>query len=221
MEIIPDVAERVTALTDFMMAVVAIIGMVQFRRDVIPASWKINLWTAVYLLFIAAALIGTFHHGLVLSTTAYDLSWLLIILCLGMMIGLFVVALTYDVFGLIAARKILPVMIVIALGFFGFSWSQGQDFSLFLAYEAFGLLAALIGYSYLAFLRRPGGLSLAIAVFITIVAAVVQATKAMSYTIVVPFDHNANYHLIQIVGVMLLTHGIRQSVNTSSAQSQQ
>ncbi len=218
MELIPDVAERVTAATDFMMAVVAIIGVVQFRRDGNAASWKINLWTAVYLLFIAAALIGTVHHGLALSARAYDLSWQMIFFSLGIMVGLFVVALAYDLFGLTVAKKMLPVMIIFALGFFGFSWSQGQDFSLFLAYEALALLAALLGYAYLAVLRKPGGLSLAIAVFIIIIAAVVQATQAISYTFFVPFDHNANYHLIQIVGVLLLTHGIRQSVNASSAR---
>lgn len=212
MELIPDMAERVTAVTDFMMAVVAFIGVVQIRRLHHLATWKVDLRTAIYGLFIFAAVMGTYHHGLQLSETAYNNSWTAIFLSLGIMVGLFVVGVAFDLFGVALARKLLPVMVVVALAFFGYSWTQGQDFSLFIMYEALALLSAMLGYAWLAFRRRPGGLAMALGVLITIVAAGVQATGAISYTLIVPFDHNANYHIIQIVGVLFLTAGITQSV---------
>jgi len=220
MELIPDLTERVTAATDFMMAVVAFIGVIQFRREQDKSTWKVNLWTAIYVLFIIAATLGTLHHGLSLSPSAYESSWLAILLTLGIMVGLFVVALIYDLFGKKTANAGLPVMILIALAFFGYSWSQGQDYSLFLMYEALALLSAMLGYAYLALRQVPGSLAMATGVFITIVAAIVQATKALSYTIIVPFDHNANYHLIQIVAILFLTSGIKQSIRQQPAQAQ-
>lgn len=212
MELIPDIAERVTAITDFMMAIAAAIGIVQFRRMTILSPWKINLWTAIYLLFIFAAVVGTVHHGLALSPRYYDLSWLGILLALGIMVGLFVVGLVYDVSGQRAASFALPIMIVVALAFFIYSYTHGQDYSLFLMYEALALISALSGYAYLAFKGNAGALSMTIGVLITIIAAAVQATKAITFTFMWPFDHNANYHLIQIIGVFFLSHGITRSI---------
>ncbi|MDA0788014.1 MAG: hypothetical protein O2780_01000 [Proteobacteria bacterium] len=212
-ELIPDLTERVTAATDFMMAIVGVFGVLQMRRNQPASPFKINLWTAVYLLFIIAAMLGTVLHGFVLSPGNYNLCWLGVLLSLGLMVSLFVVGFVNDLFGRVAASNLLPVMIVAGVGFFGFSWANGQDFSLFLMYESLGLLAALSGYLYLAFRRIPGASAMATGVFITILAAIVQATRALSFTVIVPFDHNAVYHLIQIAGVLFLTRGIVQSTS--------
>lgn len=219
MELIPDLAERTTAITDLMMAITAMIGLSKLRRGAVLEPWRTNLWSGVYLLFIAAALIGTAHHGLVLSDAVYDSTWLAIILSLGVMVGLFVVGLVYDLFGIAPAKRALPIMIAIALTFFGYSAGFNQDFSLFLAYEALALVAALAGYLWLAAKGRSGACVMTLGVLLTIIAATVQGTKAMTFTLIVPFDHNATYHLIQIIGVLFLTEGISRGSLTWKSEA--
>ncbi len=207
---IADAAERVTAATDLLMAIVALVGIIQFRSQ---AGFKVNLWTLIYALFIAAALLGTVHHGFSIPATVYDATWLGVLFFLGIMIGFFVVALVLDLFGQRWALRTMPLMLVISISFFLYSTVivKSEDLSVFLIYQAVATLVALAGWSWLAVRRRPGALSMSLGVLVTMIAAAVQATEAISYTLIVPFDHNANYHLIQCCGVLLLTNGILRS----------
>jgi hypothetical protein len=50
---------------------------------------------------------------------------------------------------------------------------------------------------------------MAAGVLITIIAAVVQAGKAVRVTVLWEFDYNGLFHLIQITGVIVLTAGLR------------
>jgi hypothetical protein len=211
MELIENPTERITAITDLMMAIVAIIGLFKIygRDDLV--IWKVRLWLTIYVLFIGAAIAGTFYHGMALPTATLKWIWGAIFLQLGMMVALFVVAVAFDLRGIVFARRLLPVMVLTGLSFFAYSLLQGQDYGLFIMYEALALLSALLGYSYLAWKKFPGGLYMAIAVFITIIAAAVQATEAISFAPAIPFDHNSAYHVIQIIGIYFLTTGVLKS----------
>jgi hypothetical protein len=211
MLIVESLTERITAITDLMMAIVAFSGFLKIRTKPELPEWKRRLWLSIYGLFIGAAISGTIYHGIAFSTSILQWIWGAIFLQLGMMVALFVVAVAYDIQGVALARRLLPVMVSIGLGFFIYSMLQGQDFRLFIMYEALALLSALIGYSYLAWKSFPGSAQMAAGVFITIIAAAVQATEAISFTPSIPFDHNSAYHMIQIVGVYLLTAGVLKS----------
>jgi glyceraldehyde-3-phosphate dehydrogenase/erythrose-4-phosphate dehydrogenase len=48
-------------------------------------------------------------------------------------------------------------------------------------------------------------------VLVTVIAVSVQATKALSFTFIWSFDHNDVYHLIQMVGIVLLMVGLKRT----------
>ena len=75
------------------------------------------------------------------------------------------------------------------------------------------MLLALGGYIWLACQGRLEGTWLmAAGILVTIIAAGVQAGKAVSFTINWSFDHNGVYHLIQMVGIVLLVAGLRKAL---------
>ncbi len=72
------------------------------------------------------------------------------------------------------------------------------------------MLVALALYGRLALTRRlPGAWLMVGGIVLTIVAAVVQATQLVSFTLIWPFDHNGVFHLIQIVALPVLAVGLR------------
>jgi hypothetical protein len=56
-------------------------------------------------------------------------------------------------------------------------------------------------------------------ILISIVAALVQASKMTLFQLIWEFDHNGTYHLIQIFGILLLVTGLRKSLNYQLASA--
>jgi len=52
---------------------------------------------------------------------------------------------------------------------------------------------------------------MAAGILTSIVASGIQASKAVSFTFIWPFDHNGTFHLILIVGFLFLTIGLRSA----------
>jgi hypothetical protein len=44
---------------------------------------------------------------------------------------------------------------------------------------------------------------------LSLLVAAMQASGAVSFTLVWPFDHNGVFHLVQMIGIPLLVHGLR------------
>ncbi len=77
---------------------------------------------------------------------------------------------------------------------------------------AFGL------YAYLAAKTSSRAMTvMLIGVGLNIVAAAIQATQAVSFTLVWPFDHNGVFHLVQMVALLVLCAGLRMSIVASAA----
>ena len=53
---------------------------------------------------------------------------------------------------------------------------------------------------------------MATGIFVSIIAAGIQANKSVFLTFIWRFDHNGIYHLVQIVGLMLLLMGLGSSI---------
>jgi len=82
---------------------------------------------------------------------------------------------------------------------------------LFVVYEAVALASALGVYLWLASVRRlPGAGAIATGIALTLMAAAVQVSD-VSLHVVVPFDHNGLFHLVQIVALLVLASGLRRS----------
>jgi hypothetical protein len=131
-------------------------------------------------------------------------------LSLGLALGLFVVGALFDLKGEAIARTALPAMLAIGFGFFIITiWKPG-NFMTFIAYEAVAMLFALGVYVYLLFTSSLAGAGWMVAgVLVTIIAAVVQATGKAGRGIFWYFDNNGVFHLIQMLGMVLLFIGLR------------
>lgn len=175
--------------------------------------WKAGLWAWAFGLLALAAALGTVAHGFKMSEATNQLFWRPLNLALSLTVALFVVGVIYDVWGLAVAQRVLPIIIIVGVGFFGVTLAFPGKFLIFIYYEATAMLFALAAYGWLAATDRlPGAGWMAAGVLITMVAAAVQAGwngHAQPLTLIWQFDQNGLYHLIQMVGVILLLVGLR------------
>jgi hypothetical protein len=110
-------------------------------------------------------------------------------------------------------------MIPVAVGFFAITQLLSGAFLVFVVYEAVAMLAALGIYVSLAARRRqPGAALMALAILLNIVAAGIQASGTVRFTLVWPFDHNGLFHIVQMIAVVVLMLGLRQSLRPRSAE---
>jgi hypothetical protein len=107
-------------------------------------------------------------------------------------------------------------MVLLALLFYGATRVVSGAFLVFVLYELAAMLFALSVYGYLAAKGTTGGMGLmALGVALSIIAAVIQATRFVSFTLIWPFDHNGVFHLVQLVALVALAAGIRSSIELS------
>ncbi len=220
MQFNPAQTELTTAATDVALGVLAIACVVYLWRFSEYGSWKVGLWCWMFGMLAAAAFLGALAHGFVWSTNVWDLLWIPIFLCLGLTVALFVVGAVYDWRGLALARISLPVMVVMALVFYGATRVVSGAFLVFVLYELTAMLFALAVYGYLAVRGTTSGMGLmTLGVAGSIIAAVIQATRSVSFTLIWPFDHNGAFHLVQMVALVALAAGIRASIDVAANSS--
>ncbi len=134
-------------------------------------------------------------------------------MALGLTVAMFVVGVIYDQWGLVATRRVLPILIAVAVAFFVVTVLVPGTFLAFIVYEAAAMLFALVVYILLAVRGQlTGAAVMAAGITISIIAAAVQASGAVSVTALWEFDHNGIFHLIQIVGVVVLVAGLRMAL---------
>ena len=110
-------------------------------------------------------------------------------------------------------------MIALAVVFFGVTQVASGAFLVFVLYEAVAMLFAFGVYAYLTTKETGGAMSLMlVGVGLNIVAAAIQATQAVSFTLVWPFDHNGVFHLVQMVALFVLCVGLRNSLVPTAAR---
>jgi len=198
--------ERVTALTDIFMGLLAVFAVFYLSRF---SGFRFELWSWVFGLLAFSSFLGAAAHGFEMSQKTNDRIWMPINLSLGLALGLFVVAALFDLSGEALARKSLPLMLVIGFGFFLVTVWKSGTFLTFIAYEALAMLFAFGAYAWLFFTSELAGTGWMVAgVFVTILAAVIQATGKAGKGIVWHFDNNGIFHLIQMIGLFLLLVGV-------------
>ena len=215
MKFTKDPSEQTTAATDIIITIVTSIGIVLIRWSEVNNSelWKINIWSAALGLIGLAAALGFVAHGLVLSPRIHRLVWQVLNLALGLAVSLFVVAVTYDLWGTAASLRALPMMLLAGLGFFLATLLYPGIFFLFIAFELLSLLFALVAYLILTVQGELKGAGLmAAGVLLSIIAAGIQTNKSVGVNIIWHFDHNGIYHIMQSIGLFFLIAGIRCSI---------
>lgn len=210
-----DSAEQTTAITDIVLAFVAF-GGVWFLREIASNNadlWKINLWsTAIGLIGVAAAL-GAAAHGLILPQGIHRRIWQLLNMALALAVSLFVAGVVNDLWGYAACVRILPVVSMTGLGFYLATLRYPGIFFVFNVYAALALLFAFGAYVLLAIRAGSIGAGLmAAGILVSLIAAAIQTKKSISVTVIWQFDHNGIYHLVQVVGLILLLIGLGWSL---------
>jgi hypothetical protein len=198
--------ERMTAVTDIFMGLLSAYAAIQLVQ---LSGFKSDVWAWTFGLLAFSSFLGAIAHGFEMTPKVNDRIWMPINLSLGLVIGLFVVGALFDLSGAVLAGKSLPLMLVIGFGFFLVTvWKPGT-FMTFIAYEAVAMLFALGVYVYLLFTSTLPGVEWMVAgIFVTILAAVIQATGKAGNAIFWYFDNNGVFHLIQMIGIGLLMAGL-------------
>lgn len=201
--------ERTTAATDVLLAALAT-GAVVFLSQ-IPTSdvRKTLLWVSMYALLGFAAALGAIAHGLVLPQKLNKILWGALYLFLGQIVALFSAGAVYDVWGWGVARTVLPLLVMVGLGFFGIASLWAASFLVFIAYQVLAMLFALGGYLWLSLSGMlPGAWWMVGGILATVAASALQAWRSARLVIVWEFDHNGIYHLVQAIGLVLLAIGL-------------
>lgn len=205
----PSITELTTAATDGVIALLALACIAALLSHKSEHPQRVGLWVWVFGLLAFASLLGAIAHGLDLSPKLRAWVWRPLFLSLGFVVALFVVGAVLDYRGKGAARKVLTPMLGLGLVFFVITEVVSGAFLVFVAYEAFAMLVALGMYSSLAARRQlPGAGLVAAGIALNIAAAAIQASGSVALTIVVPFDHNGVFHLVQMAALAVLTGGL-------------
>ncbi|MBC8315689.1 MAG: hypothetical protein H8E51_09315, partial [Bacteroidetes bacterium] len=139
--------------------------------------------------------------------------WQPLNLALGLALSMFVVGVVYDITHGSLPKVVLPVMIATGSLFYLITLFIPGTFLVFILYEAVAMLFSLVVYIILGFRKQVRGAWLmALGIFITIIAAALQATEIVYLRCIWEFDHNGIFHLVQVVGLLVLFAGLRRDV---------
>lgn len=205
--------EQTTAVTDGILAIIALVAAIYLKRIGTRKPWKTSVWVWAFSLLSFASLLGAIAHGFTMSDEVNRLLWHPLYLALGLAVSLIVVGSVYDTWDAVTARRILPIMVAAGVGFFAVTLLWSDSFIVFVLYETAALSFALSGYFRLYWKRRTGGeLRMGLGILITLIAAGIQATGNIHINLIRQFDHNGVFHLLQMVGIIFLVAGLRRDM---------
>jgi hypothetical protein len=154
-----------------------------------------------------------------LSESVRAVLWQPLYLSLGLSVALILIGGIYDWRGEVAARTLLPWAVAIGASFFALTRLLGGAFLIFVVYEATFMVATLAIYVFLSTTGRLAGAGMiTVGIGLSIVAAAVQAS-AFSVRLIVPFDHNGLFHLVQLTAIAALANGLRRGLETKEWQA--
>jgi hypothetical protein len=215
----PIETELTTAATDAVIAVVALACIVLLRRHRGARPFRVATWVGVFGLLAVASALGAVAHGFDLAESTQTWLWRPLYLSLGLVVALFVVGAVLDFRGADAARRLLWPMLSLGVAFFLLTQFASGAFLVFVIYEGVAMVAALVMYSVLAARRTlPGAATIAAGIVLNLVAAAVQAIDSIQLTIVVTFDHNGVFHLVQIVALVVMLAGLLKGMRSARGQ---
>lgn len=211
MEFIDIATERTTAATDVLLALIAAAAALLVNRAARPTDpERGRIWMSAFVLVAVASVIGAAAHGIRMSERTNFVLWQPLNLALGLTIAMFVIGVVYDLTRGSMPKAVAPILVGVGVVFYAITLRVPGTFIVFVLYETVAMLFALSAYVAMALRRSLAGAWLmAAGILVTIIAAAVQATGALRVAILWEFDHNGIFHVIQMVGVVLLLLGLR------------
>jgi hypothetical protein len=208
----PSTTELTTAATDAALGSLCLWVLLWLRSIRAIAAWKKLVWGSVFALLVLASALGTLVHGLQLSESVRAIAWQPLYLSLGLAVAFFLVGGIGDWRGEATARVLFPWAIGLGVSFFAMSWLFGGAFVIFVVYEVSVMMAALAIFLFLTITRRlPGAGMVALGIGLSLVAAGIQVSQ-LRLRVIVPFDHNGLFHIVQLIATAILAHGLRLGV---------
>ena len=205
--------ELVTAATNIPLAVTSLVTVAFLWRRRSTHSLKAWLWIGVFGSLTIAACLGVIVHGLALDSEAKKLMWHPLNAALALTVACFAAGAVVDQWGTRAAQLTLPGWLLLSAGFLLYTTFLAESFLPFVIYEGAVMVFCLGVYATLAFHGRIAGAAWMLGgVAITILASVFRAAQLGTFTLVVEFDHNSVFHLIQLPGLICLLIGLRQDL---------
>jgi hypothetical protein len=218
-ELNPSATELTTAATDAAVGLLCLAVLLRLVAIPVNATWKRALWCWVFGLLGLASVLGAVVHGLELSESVQAVIWRPLYLSLGLTVALFFIGGIHDWRGEAAARALFPWAVGIGAGFFALTQLLGGAFLIFVIYEATAMAATLAMYVFLSTTGRLAGAGMiSVGIGLSIVAAAVQAS-ALSVRLIVPFDHNGLFHLVQLTATAAFANGLRRGLETKGWQT--
>jgi len=209
--------ELAIALTNVPLGLVALFGMlwVWCQRALNPL--KAAIWAFMFGCLAIGSDLAIFVHGFELEPETSKLLWRVIYAALTLTVACFAAGAVFDRWGTAATWRTVPGLLIVGAAFFYVANFRSHNFLPFIIYETAAMLLSLAVYARLAVKRQLGGAGwMAAGILITIAAAAFQATRIVSFTLVMPFNHNAVYHLVQLPGLLCLIIGLRRSFQIQS-----
>ena len=208
MPLINSPTELTTSATDALLAIECAVIIARLLRTAPANRWRTNLWCSAFALLAIASFLGALIHALEMPRSMHIALWTPLYLSLGILVVLFIVGAVADWQGRVTAMRLVPWGIGVSAAFFGLTALLGGKFIVFIVYAATIMLSALAIYTFLAATHRlKGAAVVALAILLNLAAAVVQASN-VSLHLLIPFDHNGLFHLIQIVSTAILGLGL-------------
>ena len=218
MQLNPSATELTTAATDAALGLLCLVIVLRLVAVPVNATWKRALWCWVFGLLGLASVLGTVVHGFELSESVLQILWRPLYLSLGLTVALFLAGGVRDWRGEAAARALLPWAIGLGAGFFALTQLLGGAFLIFVLYEAAAMVATLAMYVFLSTTGHLAGAGMiALGIGLSIVAAAVQAS-ALSVWLIVPFDHNGLFHLVQLTATAALASGVGRGLEGTGSR---
>jgi hypothetical protein len=210
--------ELTTAATDVLLALVcmACAWYLGSRGNGAPRlqPWKLAFW-----LFAAAALLGAIAHALHVPDAMYRVVWGPIYLCLVLAVACFLIGVVHDV-APSRLRTLQPTVVGLGLLCLVVALAFPTAFVIFLAWQGIGLLVAIAVYlTFWVSRSLPGAGWISLGLLISVAAAVIQGTAAVSFTLIWPFDHNGVFHLVQLPGLAAIAYGLVQVRDEPTARA--
>ncbi|MBL7139076.1 MAG: hypothetical protein ISS17_09910 [Bacteroidales bacterium] len=206
--------EQTTAATDVVLAIVALlVCLLTYRAGKVNNPKKGKIWAWAFGLLAFAAMTGAVAHGFQMPARLNYILWQPLNLALGLTVSLFVVGVVFDLTRGHLPRFVLPLLITAGTLFYLVTLIFPGTFLVFILYEAVAMLFALIVYILLGIRNRVRGAWLmALGIFITMIAAAIQASESVQVHCIWDFDHNGIFHIVQIAGLLVLFAGLRKDL---------
>lgn len=180
-------AEPTTAITDFLMAAVALVLAAKIS----------GYWRFAFLFTGIAALAGGIFHS-----TPSAIVWKITVYSVGLATLFLILAAARATFGF----RVLTIVAIAEFALYAIWMATHDDFIYVIADYGSGMLCVAVLYA-VSFRRMPHAAKLVLAsIAVAAVGAVVQATR---FTLHPQFNFNDLYHVIQIVSLILLYRGAR------------